>query len=311
MIGTDAISVARFEPYAARPARAPGVASAGLIASPVAFVDGFAYHYPADGDIGVVFCGSWGYEALCAHRSCAELAGMFAGAGYPTLRFDYRGMGDSDGEQRTFEEMDDDIASAITALVRHVPHLRRIVLCALCDGASAVLQYLQRRGPDARVAGLILMNPWTRTTAGEAETRVRHYYRERLLSGEFWRKLLTGGVARGALAEALRAVRTMLAKSPPVPREDAPKHFLERMAEGAAAFGGRALIVTSGRDYTAKEFLLTCARDARWQQVLARPTTRHVELPTADHTISDSADERELHRHCSQWLGEMQAVANT
>jgi exosortase A-associated hydrolase 1 len=245
-----------------------------------------------------------------SHRQFVHLARLGASVGVPTLRFDCRGMGDSEGEPRTFEEMDDDIASAIGALCGHVPEVRHVVLCALCDGASAVLQYLQRRGPDPRVAGLILMNPWTRTTAGEAETRVRHYYRERLLSADFWRKLLTGGVARGALAEAWGAVRTTLTgRRRRAAAAEAPMHFLDRMAEGCLTFDGRLLLMTSGRDYTAKEFLLTCARDTRWQQVLARPSTRHVELPAADHTISSSADERELHRHCAQWLQEQAAEA--
>ncbi len=248
-----------------------------------------------------------------SHRQFVHLARLGAAAGLPTLRFDCRGMGDSEGEQREFDEMDDDIASAIEALLRHVPSLRRIVLCALCDGASASLLYLQRRGPDERIDGLVLMNPWTRTTAGQAETRVRHYYRGRLLSADFWRKLFGGDVARGAFREAFATLKTMLsarrnAGASPGAAAGAP-HFLDLMAEGILAFKGTALIVTSGRDYTASEFLLNCQRDARWRQVMARPNTQHVELPQADHTFSSLAQERELHRHCLHWLRRFAAVS--
>lgn len=157
MIGTDAISVARFEPYAARPARAPGVASAGFIASPVAFVDGFAYHYPADGDIGVIFCGSWGYEALCAHRSCAELAGMFAGAGYPTLRFDYPGAGNSasDLAARSVNDWIEAVAEAAD-LLRRLSGVREIVLAGFGLGCLVAAEAVAR---GLAVKGAILLAP--------------------------------------------------------------------------------------------------------------------------------------------------------
>lgn len=240
-----------------------------------------------------------------SHRQFVHLARLAAAAGLPTLRFDCRGMGDSEGEPRTFEEMDDDIASAIQALMNAAPDVQGVVLCALCDGASATLQYLRRRGPDARVQGLLLMNPWVRTDVGQAETRVRHYYRDRLLSAEFWRKLLSGQVARGALREALAAVgKVWSGHRRASPAGDGPQHFIDRMVEGWLGFTRPTLIVTSGRDYTAREFMLACGRDARWQQVMSRPNTRHIELAEADHTFSDLAVERELHRHCHEWLAQ-------
>ena len=275
-------------------------------------------------DLGVLIVVGGPQYRAGSHRQFVHLARMAAQSGVPALRFDCRGMGDSEGEQREFDEMDDDIASALEALLRERPTVRRVVVCALCDGASATLLYLRRRGPDPRVAGLVLMNPWVRTLAGQAETRVRHYYRERLMSADFWRKLLSGRVARGALKEAWSAVRTALAarraaapapatqvaSAPAVPTPAAAggSHFIQVMAEGCQRFAGPLLVVTSGRDYTAKEFLLACARDERWREVLARPSTRHVELPQADHTFSSSGDERTLHGHCLGWLQGLRAA---
>ncbi len=46
---------------------------------------------------GVVICNPFGYEALCAHRSLRHFAAAAAGSGYPALRFDYDGAGDSAG----------------------------------------------------------------------------------------------------------------------------------------------------------------------------------------------------------------------
>lgn len=47
---------------------------------------------------GVVICNPLGYEENCAHRSLRHFAETAARAGYPALRFDYDGTGDSAGE---------------------------------------------------------------------------------------------------------------------------------------------------------------------------------------------------------------------
>ena len=57
------------------------------------------------------------------------------------MRFDFRGMGDSTGELRDFEEVNEDIGAAINAFQAHCPQLERIVLWGLCDAASASLLY--------------------------------------------------------------------------------------------------------------------------------------------------------------------------
>ena len=127
-----------------------------------------------------------------SHRQFVLLARDLAEAGYAVLRFDCRGMGDSDGEARSFEDVDLDVAAAIDALAAACPEVGSVVLWGLCDGASAALLYSLRR-PDARVRGLVLLNPWVRSEQSLARVRLRHYYGERLLQPEFWKKLVRGG----------------------------------------------------------------------------------------------------------------------
>jgi dienelactone hydrolase len=48
------------------------------------------------GDVGLVLCKPFGYEAICSHRSLRAFAEEAATVGVPTLRFDYLGTGDSE-----------------------------------------------------------------------------------------------------------------------------------------------------------------------------------------------------------------------
>ena len=45
--------------------------------------------------VGVVLCKPFGYEVICAHRSIRAFAEALADSGFPALRFDYLGTGDS------------------------------------------------------------------------------------------------------------------------------------------------------------------------------------------------------------------------
>ena len=65
---------------------------------PVVFDGCFGWLHPAAGNRGVVLCAPHGYEELCVHRQWASLAERLAAAGLPTLRFDYRGTGNSVGD---------------------------------------------------------------------------------------------------------------------------------------------------------------------------------------------------------------------
>src|SRR5476651_2484753 len=71
--------------------------------TPVSFDGCFGWlHIPParlNSDTTVLVCPPLGCEALRSHRSLRALADDLATAGYPTLRFDYPGTGDScDGE---------------------------------------------------------------------------------------------------------------------------------------------------------------------------------------------------------------------
>ena len=231
----------------------------------------------------VIIVGGPQYRAG-SHRQFVLLARAVAIAGTPVLRFDYRGMGDSAGALRTFEHVTEDIACAINALQAAAPGVQTVALWGLCDGASAALLYYHAT-QDVRVQGLCLLNPWVRSQASFAKTQVKHYYFQRVLQKEFWTKLLRGGVALQAVSGLARNIWEALSSGSP--RGSAEEmQFQDRMAMAWKGFGGHILLLLSGDDYTAKEFLGVIGTNAAWAGALhQRQLVVHNE-PEADHTFS-------------------------
>jgi uncharacterized protein len=234
-----------------------------------------------------------------SHRQFVHLTRALASDGFPCLRFDVRGMGDSSGEARSFEALVDDIGAAIDALLQRTGAHTRVVLWGLCDGASAALLYLQQRR-DARVAGLCLLNPWVRSALSQAQTQVRHYYLDRLKQPEFWRKLFSGRVAVSAVAGLARSLRVAFSGGAAGTAGSAGS-YQDRMAEGWAVFDGRTLLVLSGQDFTAREFEQYARSKSQWQRLLSGTTVERRDLPQADHTFSDSNSKSQLAGLTAQW----------
>lgn len=245
----------------------------------------------------IVIVGGPQYRAG-SHRQFVHLARALAAAGHPVLRFDVRGMGDSSGALHDFEHIGPDIAAAIDALVARAPGVQRVVLWGLCDGASAALLYLHAH-PDARVQGLALVNPWVRSEQTQAQVRVKHYYRDRLRSREFWKKLLRGGVGAAAIRGLVQNVH--LARRPIDPGAPA-RPYTQRMAQALAAFTGAVQLTLSGHDYTAREFEEHVRESAAWQAALQASQPTRQSLPEADHTFSSAADKALLAQQTISWL---------
>jgi exosortase A-associated hydrolase 1 len=252
-----------------------------------------------EADVGVVIVVGGPQVRAGSHRQFTLLARHLAAAGYPVLRFDVRGMGDSTGAPRDFKALDEDIACAIRALQQHRPSVQRVVLWGLCDGASAALLFADQ-GADARLAGLCLLNPWVRSDASLARTHVKHYYLQRLREAEFWRKLLRGGVARRAATELVHNLRQALRR--PSAEAAGPVPFQQRMARAWAAFDGPVLLMLSGNDYTAREFVEFTRDDPIWRANLARQQVARVEFAGADHTCSANADRCRMEAATLKWL---------
>lgn len=243
-----------------------------------------------------------------SHRQFVLLARRLAQAGFAVMRFDYRGMGDSQGEPRSFEAIDDDIALAVNALQQVCPEVTQVVLWGLCDGAAASLLYTGRQA-DVRIAGLCLLNPWVRSDSTLARTRLKHYYGDRLLQQDFWARLWRGQLAwRQSLAELMQSVRAFGVVRGAVSQLDAGASFQSQMARSLKLYKGKVLLILSEPDTTAQEFLECAATHPDWQGLLQRPGVQRVDVAQADHTFSSTEWRAAAEQAVLQWMTALKAA---
>jgi len=219
-----------------------------------------------------------------SHRLFVRLARSLTQAGHTTLRFDYRGMGDSGGTQRDFLAVTPDIKSAIDALFAAKQQLKNVVLWGLCDGASASLLYYDDTKDD-RVCGFVLANPWVRSDESLARTRVKHYYLQRLKQRDFWKKLFSGNLSVAAVKGLGSSLKH--ASISASPNHASLRSFQERMADACSNEKRRIKIFLSGNDYTAKEFIDFRQNSPFWRDLIKAGHITHLEFNEADHTFSD------------------------
>jgi len=202
--------------------------------------------------------GSWAGQS--------QLAARIAAAGYPALRFDRRGIGDSEGENAGFRGQDADIAAALAAFRSAQPQVQRVVGFGNCDAASA----LMLSGAEIGVDALVLANPWVIDAGSEtaqAPAAIRQRYAQKLADPAEWLRLLRGGVNFRKLVSGLRHA------SGPAPRSS----LGDAMQAGLAKFAGPVTILLATRDRTAQLF------EAAWP---LDGTLVH-RIDSASHSFSD------------------------
>lgn len=254
-----------------------------------------------ENNVGVLIVVGGPQYRIGSHRQFVKLARYLRGHGYHVMRFDYRGMGDSDGKESNFEDVNDDIRSAINTFIAEKPVIDKIVIWGLCDAASAALFYACR---DARVSGLVLLNPWVRTEETMAKAYLRHYYIRRIFEISFWKKLLS---LNFDIARSLQSFMALIRKSKSSSDEDKHENHKRslpgRMEEGLRRFSGKVLFVLSGHsDFVANEFRDLVSLSSSWKKLLQRNTVGLQEIPEADHTFSSEEQRRKVEILTRDWL---------
>lgn len=231
-------------------------------------------------------------------RSNVVLARELAKSGYPVMRFDFRGTGDSDGVQETprqGEAVLRDIKVALDRFYETVPDLQGVVLWGLCRGALRSLQFAQH---DPRVVGIVMLNPRVDSEQITAVATLRQYYWQRLTNPNLYRKIFSGDFSPIESIKGLfRTLTTAAATSPtsdsiPSATDDAlaatsadtPVEVL--VEEGFRGFRGNTLIILGGGDLEATKFKEIIKRSPSLKHRIGDPDFQVRELAGANHTFS-------------------------
>ncbi len=255
---------------------------------------------------GVLFIVGGPQYRAGTHRQITLLARQFAVAGIASFRFDYRGMGDSEGDMRGFERIEADISSAIGRFIQ-VSTVKKVALWGLCDAAAAALCYGYK---DARVSQLILLNPWVHDEHTEALARLKGYYLVRLFSRDFWHKILHLQLNFKGIYDDLRRFIRQAHKPQMTGTTNNSTHFIARMLTGLEQFHGVILLILSHKDdLTVAEFLALLATHKRWQRAINLANVTRYQLEHANHNFSRQEWREYIAVKITDWLAKETGIA--
>jgi alpha-beta hydrolase superfamily lysophospholipase len=147
--------------------------------------------------LGVVVCNPFGFEEVCAHRSLRHFARAFSAAGWPSLRFDHAGCGDSEGD-----EFDADLTarwvSGVHAAIETIKAqggVSQVVLVGVRLGATLAALAAAAR---VDVAGLVAIAP---------VVRGRAYIRELTMLGR------SGGASNASPGDVLESAGFVMTRA--------------------------------------------------------------------------------------------------
>lgn len=228
-----------------------------------------------------------------AHAGQAALAAHVATFGFPVFRYDRRGVGESEGENRGFESSAADIAAAVATFRAEVPHLQQIVAFGNCDAASSLALFHGGLPIDR----LVLANPWVIEANPESDApappsaaaiRARYWARLKnprslidLLTGKIDLRKLAGGLARAA-------------------QNEVPTGLAQRIGNTLSTSATPVTILLASRDTTAMAFIAAWKAGA-FNALRGRDDIDVQTLDSASHSFAD-ADSR-------AWLREQIAKA--
>ena len=147
--------------------------------------------------IGVILLNGWGGYRIGPHRIYVKLGRLLSSCGFPVMRFDFRGTGDSDGTLS--EHTEDNVAaflentkSAQSYFVQYY-NLDKCYLLGLCTGGEIATLYASGV---KTVQGIILWSTASRfgkLRTEKATNRVNQYgrvYLRKLLVASNWKRIL-------------------------------------------------------------------------------------------------------------------------
>jgi pimeloyl-ACP methyl ester carboxylesterase len=234
------------------------------------------------------------------HRLHVSLARALSRRGFPTLRFDLSGVGESEtaSDQDSYEVRTDREVGAALDVLGARTRADRFVLGGLCSGSDNSLRAALR---EPRVVGVVLLEGYAFRSRGY----LLDYYSRRLVRPETWRRLVHGRVSvRQALA-GLAGIR--LGRAEPADELDDAARFW-RMPPPARIVADLRALASRGT-----EILFVYTRDSpaeyNFRRIIrpelhSEPLRGRVEVKTfrdTDHTFSPLALRSQLIELVTGW----------
>lgn len=214
-----------------------------------------------------------------AHSGMAQLALQIAKHGFPVLRYDRRGIGESTGQNNGFLDSAEEITAAAQFL-RQEQAVQQVIAFGNCDAATALALF----GPDAGIDGYILANPWVIEPSGEPDTEeptissaaIRARYWDRIKNPRTILDLLSGKIDFRKLLKGLKQAS----------RSEENSALSLRLRDAMSRLEKDTLILLAKRDTTARAFL------AAWNSPDFAPVRNKAAisvdmLDSASHSFAD------------------------
>ncbi len=243
----------------------------------------------------LVFLHGWAGYRIGPHQMFTKMARRAAELGFPSLRFDFRGRGDSEGEAEstTLATMIEDTCAAVE-MVCEETGVERVALIGDCSGSEVAIG---AGVLDERIDSLVL---WSAPIVGgdrsEAEAAKRRSiyaaYLGKLLRRETWAKLFSGRLQPDMIVRALR--RGGKGAGEDGAEQDREIDWYHRFV----AFPGEVLFIYGGNDPTTPSAL-------KHYEELSRQAGRrfnHHVVEGANHAFYSLSWENEVMDTSLSWL---------
>jgi pimeloyl-ACP methyl ester carboxylesterase len=249
-----------------------------------------------------------------ASRLNVHLARSLANDGYPVLRFDFSGIGDSDARRDELALDESAVAEIGCAMdkLSEVSTVGTFVIIGLCSGADMAFNVAQT---NPRVSGIVQIDAFSYRTW----LYYLHRFTPRLSSRQSWSNMLSGRTYVGPFfrrvvmgwrsnAETAEGDSQTEDAADPYKRSFPPKADVAKSLGKLVDRGVRMLNIFTGgnTDYSYTSQYQHSFDDLDFQDLLTVMYMRD-----ADHTLPDFGHQREVIAAVSRWLGEMPGRQDT
>lgn len=269
---------------------------------------GFLHCGDVSCDIGVLTIVPGGPQyRIGVGRQLLRLARHLVADGIHVMRFDHRGLGDSEGEFKGFQYIQDDIEAAIAEFKSRAPSVKRIILWGGCDGASAAILHAHKL-PD--VACIIAGNPFVGSSTSASSAQQMHYL-ARIRQKSFWIKLFKLEYKfSDYAAAAIKKVQRRLQPKKPETRQgsklqaDANGDFSADLLTGLKMFNGKILFLMGDRFLLSTEFDRLVSSSPEWIAAYNKPGYQRLDIKGGDQVFSSQDAQERMFELAGNWIRE-------